>query len=237
MPSATGRARVQLDMKDLDGLRGVAAIWIVFYHSFQFSSLGGFINLQGSTLMPLFFLLSGFALTAGYQSRLVSEKSHHPLPLQVPPDIEINSILSLDTTNEKGTVTSNPLIQTTGVEAVASHTKIIATTNTHTIPSSTYLQPPLEVEKLKNYFYNRCIRVLPVYYICLIIAIPANLAGINYPILEFLLGQQLFIEEFHLFVLGWASVDPANKFQVTRLIFLLGLFVHCFSFGFFSHGS
>lgn len=176
MPSATGRARVQLDMKDLDGLRGVAAIWIVLFHSFLYSSLG-FINLQGSTLMPLFFLLSGFALTAGYQSRLVGQNAHNHVPLQVAPDIQF-----LNSTHEKGTVTTNPLIQTTVDEAVASHTENKATNNTYTIPSSSNPQPPLEADKLKNYFYNRCIRVLPVYYICLAIAIPVNLAGIQ-PIL------------------------------------------------------
>lgn len=82
MPSSTGRASISLDLMDLDGnvliynfysyftycltqgLRGVAAVWIVLFHSFHYSKIN-YINLQGSTLMPLFFLLSGFTLTIG----------------------------------------------------------------------------------------------------------------------------------------------------------------------------
>ena len=166
MPSATGRARVLMDMKDLDGLRGVAAIWIVFFHSFYYSSLG-FINLQGSTLMPLFFLLSGFALTVGYRNRLLPADSNtlHHLPQQVRPDEENSSNSLLESgTIEKGTTEqpSHPEVDE----------RIVADNNKSNQPS------PFPVEKLKNYFYNRLIRVLPVYYICMAIAIPVNLAGI-----------------------------------------------------------
>lgn len=52
MPSATGRARVSMDMKDLYSLRGVAAIWIVFFHSFYCSSLG-FINLHDAVILSI----------------------------------------------------------------------------------------------------------------------------------------------------------------------------------------
>eukprot|EP01036_Dinobryon_divergens_P024091 gene24091-32507_t len=197
MPSATGRARVSMDMKDLDGLRGVAAIWIVFFHSFYYSSLG-FINLQGSTLMPLFFLLSGFALTVGYRSRLLPADSNtlHHLPQQVLPDEEN---------------TSNPLLESSTIEKGTTEQPTHPVTDERIVTNkSESNQPsPFPVEKLKNYFYNRLIRVLPVYYICMVIAIPPNLAG-------------------------WANVNPANTFQVaasfitniipvnTWFIFLLG---------------
>lgn len=45
------------------GMRGLLALWIVIFHSL-FYSVGW--NLQGSALMPLFFLLSGYSLAIGY---------------------------------------------------------------------------------------------------------------------------------------------------------------------------
>ena len=169
MPSATGRARVSMDMKDLDGLRGIAAIWIVFFHSFYYSSLG-FINLQGSTLMPLFFLLSGFALTVGYRSRLLPADSNtlHHLPQQVLPDEEN---------------TSNPLLESARIEKGTTEQPTHPVTDERIVTTKPESNQPSQfpVEKLKNYFYNRLIRVLPVYYICMVIAIPPNLAGIIPP--------------------------------------------------------
>jgi hypothetical protein len=46
------------------GLRGVAALWVMLFHSFLYSDIS--IDLQGSTLMPLFFVLSGFSLMLGF---------------------------------------------------------------------------------------------------------------------------------------------------------------------------
>lgn len=45
------------------GMRGLLAIWIVIFHCLLYS-VGW--NLQGSALMPLFFLLSGYSLAIGY---------------------------------------------------------------------------------------------------------------------------------------------------------------------------
>ena len=47
------------------GLRGVAAVWIMIFHAFIYSDAA--IDLQGSSLMPLFFLFSGFSLTLSYK--------------------------------------------------------------------------------------------------------------------------------------------------------------------------
>lgn len=55
-------------MGDQSGLRGVCAVWIVAFHCFTFSQYKW--DLEGSTLMPLFFLLSGFSMTIGYSGRL-----------------------------------------------------------------------------------------------------------------------------------------------------------------------
>lgn len=45
----------------LDGLRGIAALWITLYHSFLFSKASN-VRLAGSILIPFFFVLSGFSL-------------------------------------------------------------------------------------------------------------------------------------------------------------------------------
>lgn len=52
------------DMDSHNGLRGVAAVWVVLFHlcsgpPYQFDFLG-------TTLMPLFFILSGFSLAVVY---------------------------------------------------------------------------------------------------------------------------------------------------------------------------
>ena len=47
------------------GLRGLAAVWIMIFHCFQLIETP--VDLQGSSLMPLFFLLSGFSLTLSYR--------------------------------------------------------------------------------------------------------------------------------------------------------------------------
>lgn len=47
-----------------NGLRGVAALWVVVYHCLLYSLVN--VNLLGSTLMPLFFSLSGFSLAVVY---------------------------------------------------------------------------------------------------------------------------------------------------------------------------
>eukprot|EP01041_Mallomonas_annulata_P007649 gene7649-15657_t len=41
-----------------DGLRGAASLWIMFYHCIDYSDFS--FDLQGPSVMPLFFLLSGY---------------------------------------------------------------------------------------------------------------------------------------------------------------------------------
>lgn len=48
----------------IDGLRGAAAFWIMLFHCIIYSDHP--IDFQGSSVMPLFFLLSGFMLTVAY---------------------------------------------------------------------------------------------------------------------------------------------------------------------------
>lgn len=55
---------MRVDFNALTGLRGVCALWIMIFHCFIFSTLQW--NLEGSSIMPLFFMLSGFTLTILY---------------------------------------------------------------------------------------------------------------------------------------------------------------------------
>jgi peptidoglycan/LPS O-acetylase OafA/YrhL len=57
------------DLSSHNGLRGFAAVWVMVFHTLIFSKRP--IDLQGSSLMPLFFMLSGFTLV-DLDSRYVS---------------------------------------------------------------------------------------------------------------------------------------------------------------------
>jgi peptidoglycan/LPS O-acetylase OafA/YrhL len=51
-------------MSSLSGLRGIAALWMMLHHCLLYCKVP--LDLQGNSLMPLFFLLSGFSLTVTY---------------------------------------------------------------------------------------------------------------------------------------------------------------------------
>ena len=48
----------------IEGLRGASACWIMLFHCIIYSNYS--MDFQGSSIMPLFFLLSGFMLTIAY---------------------------------------------------------------------------------------------------------------------------------------------------------------------------
>jgi peptidoglycan/LPS O-acetylase OafA/YrhL len=74
------------ELKALTGLRGVAALWVLFFHS-SFRGLPhmpGFVGSligSGYAAVSLFFVLSGFILTYNYLPR---ERSQQPFLLKVP---------------------------------------------------------------------------------------------------------------------------------------------------------
>ena len=74
MSSSKGRT---VDTASLDGLRGVAAVWVMVFHCFIYSPFP--IDLQGSSIMPLFFLLSGFSLMLAYGHRFAEAPSTAPV--------------------------------------------------------------------------------------------------------------------------------------------------------------
>lgn len=55
----------QINLEAHEGLRGAAACWVMLFHCFLRSTDP--IDFQGSSLMPLFFLLSGFTLAIVYR--------------------------------------------------------------------------------------------------------------------------------------------------------------------------
>jgi len=58
-----------VNMESHNGLRGLCTLWIMLFHCLIYGSYGDYINLMGSTIMPIFFLLSGFSLTIIYGKR------------------------------------------------------------------------------------------------------------------------------------------------------------------------
>lgn len=62
-----------VDLDAHNGLRGVAAVWVCVFHCLLYSQLE--VDWQGSSLMPLFFMLSGFSLAVVYGARGAVEVS------------------------------------------------------------------------------------------------------------------------------------------------------------------
>ena len=57
----------KINMNSHMGLRSLLTVWIVIFHSFHYSELN--LDLQGSSLMTPFCLLSGFTLSTIYDPR------------------------------------------------------------------------------------------------------------------------------------------------------------------------
>jgi peptidoglycan/LPS O-acetylase OafA/YrhL len=57
----------------LDSWRGIAALWIVFYHQGHFGAIASTVAARyGWMLVDFFFVLSGFVITASYGARLAN---------------------------------------------------------------------------------------------------------------------------------------------------------------------
>lgn len=111
------QSRINLDAHD--GLRGIMACWIMVFHCFR-EYRGSDIDFQGSSIMPLFFLLTGFTSAIVYNNILPS--------------------------NEE-------------------------------IASGKTLDIPRKSLQFWTFYANRLVRVVPVYYLFSLIAIPCWLYG------------------------------------------------------------
>ncbi len=195
-----------IDMGDHQGLRGIMSIWIVVFHALMYTAHP--IDIQGSSLMPMFFLLSGFSLTIGYYKKLLGK---HPVSL--PAGLNDDGIISSPAnSNAVPTVivpvtstatTNNDALVVPGIELgrighdyeqiprdEEQYSPTVTTSKTETnslsiaTPTMTYGQ----------FIVNRLIRVLPAYYICSFMAIPSVFYGyseinpndVGYVILSFI---------------------------------------------------
>lgn len=152
MPPSTS----SINLQDHNGLRGISAVWIVVFHCFWFAKYS--VDLQGSTMMPLFFLLSGFSLTIGYYKKLVANPASYTLvPVQSSkPELleENNKVI------DQSSVLSVPNLGAENPE--------IAKQNTSNAPS---------VLSWVKFQYFRALRIMPVYYLTFLLAIPPTLCG------------------------------------------------------------
>ena len=110
-------AGTKVNLEAHEGLRGAAALWIMIFHCFR-AYRGADIDFQGSSIMPLFFVLTGFTLAVVYNKTSPSET-----------ELQSGSIL------------------------------------------------PSKRLTFWSFMNNRLVRVLPVYYLGSLIAIPAWFLG------------------------------------------------------------
>jgi peptidoglycan/LPS O-acetylase OafA/YrhL len=136
--------KAAIDMLSHNGIRGIAAVWIVVFHCLNTNRSK--IDLQGSTLMPLFFLLSGFSLTIGYFKKIVG-RGHTKDEATVAGDSAIVAVEPIAVENQERCTLKNK-----GSEAA---------------PAFSFTQ----------FQYFRALRVMPVYYITFLLAIPPVLCG------------------------------------------------------------
>jgi len=139
-PSSNGSPSRTVDTTDHNGLRGIASLWIMFFHIFVYTNSR--IDIQGSTLMPLFFALSGFSMAIGYTGKLWNKKA---------------ALNNAAPGNDSAVVLPEniPLDRnSSGNEPMSSSTRFLV-----------------------KFYYNRLIRIMPVYYLCLILALPMTYAG------------------------------------------------------------
>lgn len=121
---------VDVNMDVHTGLRGILAVWVALFHCVLYSKLE--YNLQGSSLMPFFFILSGFSLSVVYGS-----KSYIFNPI-IPPEIAVwfpwkKTNVHVDSVKHQFDYTS--------------------------------------------FYRNRMARVMPLYYFCMLIAVPLYIVG------------------------------------------------------------
>jgi peptidoglycan/LPS O-acetylase OafA/YrhL len=136
-------------MDNLEGLRGIAAVWVMIYHAFIYSSLH--INLQGSSLMPLFFLLSGFSLSIGYTDHFDSKYAL--------------------------TATSDAALINRAGGGLELGRELLPNDHHYSAVPSQENEPAAQHAPLRVFYTNRLIRTLPMNAVCCCFALPNTFAG------------------------------------------------------------
>lgn len=130
-----------VSMTSHDGLRGCCAIWIMLFHCVIYSKVP--INFQGSSIMPLFFLLSGYSLTVSYSKQFKASTDYASYQIQ------FNS--------------SN---------LIASHDDAMTIQDIKSDIEATALPIPQIYFSTMNFYRNRLARAYPVYLLCLFYSLP-----------------------------------------------------------------
>ena len=135
-------------MDALTGLRGVCAIWIMVFHCLFFSDLHW--DIEGSAVMPLFLMLSGFTLAIVY-----GRHKYKRVNLK---------FIEFDDEDDASAATSNDAM----FHPVNSSD-----------PENGEEVGKVEVRSMEigKFFQNRAARILPVYYLTTLLAIPYTLGG------------------------------------------------------------
>ena len=184
LSSSDGGDGGRIDTTDHNGLRGVLSLWVVIFHCF-YNLADNAVDLQGTSLMPMFYLLSGFSLTIGYYTKLLGKS-----PTEVKSsfsnqtskycngessaneDIKLSStersLLLPDSTNTTfvGDDTQQDSLQPQSASTMASSHKDI-----------TLAVPKPQTLSYGHFMFNRLIRVLPVYYVCMLLCLPTFYFG------------------------------------------------------------
>eukprot|EP01031_Cornospumella_fuschlensis_P040767 gene40767-49716_t len=120
------QSQFMVDLEGHRGLRGLLAVWIMIFHCVLYTKTP--VDLQGSSLMPMFIMLSGFSLTVAYGEENHVERQEF--------NVGYCEVEQQEGINQK----SKPL-------------------------------------DFPRFYQNRIARIIPVYYLCSLAAIPLWLAG------------------------------------------------------------
>ena len=148
--SSSSSAR-SVDTLDHNGIRGVASLWIMFFHIFVYTNYR--IDLQGSTLMPLFFSLSGFSMAIGYSGKLWKKDTENTTSTKNP---QHGDDPATDVLLPRSDDDIDPIGCRKSTQPTESNSSI---------------------RFLLRFYYNRLIRIMPVYYLCFLFALPITFAG------------------------------------------------------------
>ena len=158
----------QIDTSDHNGLRGVMSIWIVVFHALLNAEYP--VNIQGSSLLSMFYLFSGFSLAIGYYSKIVGKPAVKTA---------LDDDQKIMTSNAAATESTPLLVSSTSVGVSSSEQQ-------QALPEATTAQtpppPPAAPEAPKTlsllvFMGNRLLRVLPVYYLTMLLSLPTYYAG------------------------------------------------------------
>lgn len=221
-PRSSTLRPLPVDMQSHGGLRGVAAVWIVIFHCFGDPRYhaGWVVALQGSSLMPLFFMLSGFSLAVTY-GRTTWAVSSFTWPWGGKNEQQVASSWSQ----------SHSICVVTGMDRMEQGNELPETTAVATsVPACS--DPPTPLQPFfptRDFYQNRIARVIPVYWLSILISIPLwllNIADYPFSLQTFLPSLATSIIPLTSLFSAWnehyiAAINPVGWFITTLAFFWL----------------